>query len=308
VRPRDAVAETERVLAAAGVPDPRTDAEILVAEVHGVPRSALFVPDGELSAAARARLQTLVERRRAREPLQYVLGEWGFRRLTLAVDRRALIPRPETEILVERCLALLRDVAEPRVLDVGVGSGAMALALADERPDARVVAADASADALALARENARRTGLVGRVELVHGRLFAGLAGPFDLVASNPPYVSEAELPSLEPEVRDWEPREALVGEGVTEAIAAGAREVLAPGGAVVLETAGGRAGEVAALLQGLGYDGVRVTPDLTGTGRIAEGRLLVTDRGVIMEEGEPRAVFEDPQHERTQAFFSRVP
>ena len=274
MRPRDAVAETERALSAAGVPDPRADAEILVAEVHGVPRSALFAPDGELSAAARDRLEALVERRRAREPLQYVLGEWGFRRLTLAVDRRALIPRPETEILVERCLALLRDVTEPRVLDVGVGSGAIALALADERPDARVVAVDASADALALARENAQRTGLADRVDLVHGHLLGGLSGPFDLVAANPPYVSEDELPGLEPEVRDWEPREALVGEGVTEAIAADAREVLAPGGAVVLETAGGRAGEVAALLEGLGYGAVGVTPDLTGTGRIAEGRI----------------------------------
>ena len=272
MRPRDAVAETERALAAAGVPDARTDAEILVAEVHGVPRSALFVPDGELSAAARARLETLVERRRAREPLQYVLGEWGFRRLTLAVDRRALIPRPETELLVERCLALLRDVTGPRVLDVGVGSGAIALAFADERPDARIVAVDASADALALARENAERTGLAGRVELVHGHLLAGLAGPFDLVASNPPYVSEDELPGLEPEVRDWEPREALVGEGVTEAIAADAREVLAPGGAIVLETAGGRAGEVAVLLDRLGYEDVRVTDDLTGIGRVVEG------------------------------------
>ena len=151
-----------------------------------------------------------------------------------------------------------------------------AAAAPDERPDAQLVAVDASADALALARENAERTGLAGRVELVHGHLFAGLAGPFDLVASNPPYVSAAELPGLEPEVRDWEPREALVGEGVTEAIAAGAREVLAPGGTLVLEMAGGKAGEVAALLEGLGYRGVLVTPDLTGVPRIAEGRVTL--------------------------------
>jgi release factor glutamine methyltransferase len=281
------VTATERALAVAGVPDPRTDAEILVAEVHGVSRSALHVPDGELSAAALARLEALVERRRRREPLQYVLGEWGFRRLTLTVDRRALIPRPETEILVERGLALLAGVPGPRVLDVGVGSGAIALALVDERPDARILAADASVDALSLARENAERTGLAGRVELVHGNLFAGLAGPFDLVVSNPPYVSEAELPTLEPEVRDWEPREALVGEGITEAIAAGARDVLVPGGAVVLETARGRAGEVATLLECLGYRDVLVTPDLTGVPRIAEGRLTVA-RTHTSREGEP--------------------
>jgi len=274
VRPPQAVADVERVLAGAGVPDPRVDAEILVAEVHGVPRSSLFVPNGELSAAALARLEELVARRRRREPLQYVLGEWGFRRLTLAVDRRALIPRPETEVLVERCLALVAEIAEPRILDVGVGSGAIALALAGERPDARVTAVDASADALSLARENAERTGLAGRVELVHGDLFAGLEDPFDLVASNPPYVAEAELATLEPEVRDWEPREALVGEGVTEAIAVGARDRLAPGGALALETAGQKAGEVAGLLRRLGYAEIRVTRDLAGIERIAEGRL----------------------------------
>jgi release factor glutamine methyltransferase len=274
VRPPDAVERVTATLADAGVPDPRTDAEILVAEVHGVSRSALFVPDGELSAAAQARLEELVARRRRREPLQYVLGEWGFRRLTLTVDRRALIPRPETEVLVERCLALVAGVPEPRILDVGVGSGAIALALAEERPDARIIAVDASPDALSLARENAERTGLAGRVELVHGDLFAGLTGPFDLVASNPPYVSEAELPALEPEVRDWEPRQALVGEGITEAVADGAREVLAPGGALVLETAGGIASDVAAYLARLGYVDVRASPDLTGTARIAEGRL----------------------------------
>jgi release factor glutamine methyltransferase len=274
VRPALAVERVAATLAEAGVPDPRVDAEILVADVHGVPRSALFVPNGELSAGALGRLEALVARRRRREPLQYVLGEWGFRRLTLAVDRRALIPRPETEVLVERCLALVAGTAEPRVLDVGVGSGAIALALADERPDARVTAVDASADALALARENAERTGLAGRVELVHGNLFAGLAGPFDLVASNPPYVTESELATLEPEVRDWEPRNALVGEGVTEAIASGARGRLVPGGALAFETAGGNAGDVAALLRRLGYAETRVTPDLTGTERVAEGRL----------------------------------
>ncbi len=277
MRPPQAVARVAATLAEAGVLDPRVDAEILVAEVHGVPRSALFVPDGELSAVAVARLEELVARRRRREPLQYILGEWGFRRLTLTVDRRALIPRPETEVLVERCLALVAEIAEPRILDVGVGSGAIALALADERPDALITAVDASVDALALARENAERTGLAGRVELVRGDLFAGVAGPFDLVVSNPPYVAESELPTLEPEVRDWEPREALVGEGVTEAIAAGAREVLVPGGALVLETGGGKAGEAVGLLDQLGYVEVRVTADLTGLTRIAEGKVEET-------------------------------
>jgi release factor glutamine methyltransferase len=268
---REAVRDVAGELATAGVPDPRTDAEHLVAHVLGVARSSL---DGTpLSAQDATRLRALVARRAAREPLQYIVGEWGFRRLTLTTDPRALIPRPETEVVVERCLALLDGVPEPRVLDVGTGSGAIALALADERPDAHVVAVDSSAAALDLARANAERTGVAARVELRQGNLLDGLDGPFDLVVSNPPYVAEDELIALEPEVRDWEPRDALVADGHTEAIASDARSVLRPGGALVLEVAAGKAGELAALLAGLGYAEVRVTPDLAGLERVVEGR-----------------------------------
>src|SRR5262249_46066548 len=145
-----------------------------------------------------------------REPLAYVLGEWGFRRLTLRCDERALVPRPETEVVVERCIELLRGASAPRVLDVGTGTGAIALAIADEVPGATVVATDASPEALSLARENAARSGV--HVELVLQDLSEGLSpGPFDLVVSNPPYVLASELDALEPEVRDWEPREALL-------------------------------------------------------------------------------------------------
>ena len=151
-------------------------------------------------------------RRAAREPLAYVLGEWGFRRLTLSVDPRVLIPRPETEVLVERCLELIADLAEPRVLDVGVGSGAIALAIADEHPGARVVATDSSSDALAVAAENAARTGLP--VELVEGELFAGLDGPFDLVVANPPYVAPGDIDALPPEVGDTSREQALIESG----------------------------------------------------------------------------------------------
>ena len=170
----DAVSAVARELAAARVPDPRTDAELLVAHVLGTTRSRLYVSADVVDARRRAQLRSLVERRSRREPLAYLVQEWGFRRLTLAVDRRVLVPRPETEIVVERCLALLAPVAAPRVLDVGTGSGAIALALADELPAAQVVATDASAQALAVARENVRRSGLVERVELIHGDLFAG--------------------------------------------------------------------------------------------------------------------------------------
>jgi release factor glutamine methyltransferase len=250
VRPLEAVRAVGRELAAAGVPDARADAEILVAHVLGHSRSSLYAVEGDLDEAQLLRLRSLVERRRDREPLQYVLGEWGFRRLTLAVDRRVLCPRPETEVVVERCLERLRDLTQPCVVGV-----------------------DASEDALAVARENARRTGLERRVELVRGDLFAGLDGPFDLVVSNPPYVRADELPGLEPEVREHEPRAALVATGVTEAIALGARDVLEPGGWLVLECGDGQEDDVARLLRSLGYDEITATPDLRGVPRVVEGR-----------------------------------
>jgi release factor glutamine methyltransferase len=281
MRPPDAVAEVERGLASAGVPDARTDAELLVAHVAGVGRAAVYVLDRPLAERELRRLRTLADRRRSREPLQHVLGEWGFRRLTLSVDRRALVPRPETETVVERCLALLAGVVSPRVLDVGTGSGAIALSLADEHPGAHVVAADSSPDALALAAENVRRTGLGDRVELAHADvassglvLALGAGAPFDLVVSNPPYVAVEELAALEPEVRDHEPRGALVGPGVTEAVARAARGVLRDGGRVVLEVGDGQAPGVASLLASIGYDDVAVTPDLAGVDRVVDARL----------------------------------
>lgn len=266
-----AAREVERELSSAGVPAPRTDAELLVAHVLRTPRAALA--GAEVDAADVPLLRTLVERRRSREPLQHVLGEWGFRRLVLAVDRRALVPRPETEIVVGRCLELLSSVAKPRVLDVGTGSGAIALALADELAEASVVATDAFAEALALARENAARTGLEGRLELREGDLFAGASGPFHLVVSNPPYVLEEEVADLEPEVRDHDPSQALLAAGLTERIVAAAGAVLVPGGWLVLEVGAGQAGAVAGLLAAHRYRETRVGRDLAGIERVVEGR-----------------------------------
>jgi release factor glutamine methyltransferase len=272
VTSRDALREAEERLANAGVDSPRVDAEFLLAHMLATTRSELHANSRrELTEDEAAALERLVARRAAREPLAYVLGEWGFRRLTLKVDSRVLVPRPETEVVVERCLARIAGLPEPRVLDVGTGSGAIALAIADEHPGARVTAIDASKDALAVARENAARTGLA--VELERRDLFEGLPeGPWDLVVSNPPYIHDGELEGLEPEVRDWEPRAAVVGAGTTEGVATAARSVLRPGGALVLETAGGRAEEVAGRLRQLGYVDVRVTDDLTGRSRVAEG------------------------------------
>jgi len=259
-------------LSRAGCESAHVDAEILLAHVLETTRSALRADTRrELDDAASDELDRLLARRERREPLAYVLGEWGFRRLTLNVDARVLVPRHETEIVVERCLARIAGVTRPRVLDVGTGSGAIALAIADEAPGTRVTAMDASQDALDVARENSSRTGLT--VEVVHGDLFDGLPdGPWDLVVSNPPYVRPHEIDALEPEVRDWEPRAALVGEGATEAVARAAVSVLRSGGALVLETADGDNGRVADLLHRLGYVELETTSDLAGRDRAVEG------------------------------------
>jgi len=257
VTAREAIAEAERRLGAAGVDTPRVDAELLVAHLLGVSRTQVFADlDREVAG-----LEPLLARRESREPLAYVLGEWGFRRLILKTDARALVPRPETEILVERALALLDGMRSPRVLDVGVGSGAIALALKDERPDAHVTGVDESRDALALARENANR--LVLDVELREGGIETSADG-WDLVVSNPPYVDTLE--GLQPELRH-EPEIALVGAGLHERIAEAARTR-----ALALEVGAGQAERVAAALEASAYRNVKITRDLSGMERVVEG------------------------------------
>ena len=256
MRARDALREAESRLAAAGVETPRVDAEWLVAHALGTTRSGVY---GRLDDDVE--LDGLLERRERREPLAYVLGEWGLRRLTLKTDARALVPRPETEIVVERALALIAGVQRPRVLDIGVGSGAIALSLKDERPDAHVVGVDVSPDALSLARENAVRLQL--DVELRDGDESAAAEG-WDLVVSNPPYVES--LIGLQPELQH-EPRVALLGDGFHERIAETANAQ-----AVVLEVGDGQAGAVAAALIERGWRDVSVTLDLAGAERVVEG------------------------------------
>ena len=255
---REALAAAEQRLAAAGVDSPRVDAELLVAHVVGTTRSGVYADlDREVDGA----LEPLLARRIEREPLAYVLGEWGFRRLTLKTDARALVPRPETEIVVERALALIGGIPAPRVLDLGVGSGAIALALKDECPAAEVVGVDVSHDALSLARENAALLGL--DVELREGGIESAADG-WDLVASNPPYVDT--LDGLQPELQH-EPVRALVGEGFHERIAATAQTRF-----LVLEVGDGQADEVAGVLSAAGYRAVTITRDLAGTPRVVDG------------------------------------
>lgn len=272
--PREGLAWAAGRLEQAGVDSPRVDAELLLGHSLGLSRSELYAEaEQSLSEEEETRFRGLVERRARREPAAYILGEWGFRRLVLAVDPRALVPRPETEVVVERCLAHLRGLESPRVLDVGTGTGAIALALADEHPGARIVATDISAEALALAAQNRAELGLEDRVELVHGHLDAHLPGPFELVVSNPPYVHPDEFDSLQPEIRLYEPREAVIGVGTHAAIARRSRELLRPGGWLVFECGDGQAAEVSETLRSLGYEDVAASPDLTGRDRVVEGR-----------------------------------
>src|SRR5262245_23833822 len=202
---REALAASVDALAAAGVEEARLDAELLLGEAMGCGRAALVAdPEAEVPAPAARAFGEMVRRRLRREPVAYILGRKGFRHIELEVDRRVLIPRPETELLVE--LAVERNAR--RVLDVGTGSGAIALAVANELPDCEVVATDTSPGALEVARANAARLGLDQRVTFVEGTL---PEGEFDLVLANLPYVPEGDWRGLQPEVRDWEPREALL-------------------------------------------------------------------------------------------------
>jgi release factor glutamine methyltransferase len=272
----EALAHGTHVLAEAGIDTARLESELLLARAcDDCARALLYMElQRELAPAAREAYESLLARRATREPLAYILGHWGFRRLTLKTDKRALVPRPETEIVVERALEHLRGMNAPRVLDVGTGTGAIALAIIDEDPDAVVTAIDVSEDALALARENADIVGVNGRLRVLEHDLTQGLGNDaFDLVVSNPPYIEPEDIDTLQPEVRDWEPRIALVAHGATEAVARAATAALRPGGWVVLEIAENQAQRVTALLRELGYEDVHVSPDMAGRDRVIEAR-----------------------------------
>jgi release factor glutamine methyltransferase len=270
---REALDAAVGALAAAAVETPRLDAELLLAEATGRDRASLAAdPQADVDAASARAFGAMVRRRVAREPVAYILGRKGFRRIEVGVDSRALIPRPETELLVELAL----ELRPRRVLDAGTGSGAIALAVADELPEAELVATDTSLEALALAHANRDRLGLGRRIRLAHAPLPPGERPRFDLVLANLPYVSEAEWPRLEPEITRFEPREALVAgptgleaiESLLGAIALAELETHAVG----LEVGAGQAGEVAGLTRRAGFERVRVLADLAGIERVVLG------------------------------------
>jgi release factor glutamine methyltransferase len=276
---RDALAAAVDALSAAGCDTARLDAEIMLGQATGWDRARLAAePEARLPVGASREFGEMVRRRVRREPIAYIVGRKGFRRVELLVDRRVLIPRPETEMLVE----LAVELQPSHVLDVGTGSGAIALAVADEIAETRVTAVDTSFDAVRVAQANTERLGLGDRVDVV-------LRGPsslrgaelddhaFELLVANLPYVSEEEWEDLAPEIREFEPREAVVsGPTGLEAIAALTEELLglAPRPHVVaLEVGASQAEAVSDLVRAAGYADVEVRKDLAGHDRVVMGR-----------------------------------
>ena len=267
-----------------GVETGRLDAEWLLAAALGVDRLQLYLKyDRPLSSEEREAFKLLLRRRAGREPLQYIIGRTGFRELELQTDPRVLIPRPETEVLVQEVLDWASAGAES-VWDMGTGAGAVVLSLAAEGTWTRLVATDVSPEALSVAADNAERYDLGGHVEFREGSLFEPLeeGERFDVIVSNPPYIAEGEKGELQPEVRDWEPPEALFagedGLDVIRQLVAGAPKHLLSGGLLALECGLGQAEGIAADVQATGaFGAVRIRADLTG-----RPRFVTAERGAV--------------------------
>jgi release factor glutamine methyltransferase len=277
--PRDLAAEIAARFTAAGIEGARSEAWLLLAAVTGRERAALIAGGRDtLSAGQEARLDALVRRRVAREPVAYLRGEKEFWSLRFEVGPGVLIPRPETETVVEAVLARLPDGQRPlRLLDLGVGSGCLLLALLSELPRATGLGVDESGGALAIAGRNAERLGLAARAHFRPGYWGEGLAGAFDVIVSNPPYVAEADWYGLQPEIRDFEPKAALVagpdGLAAYRALAPDCARLLAPGGLCALEIGFGQGDAVAALLAAQSLTVIKRPRDLAGIERCVLAR-----------------------------------
>lgn len=274
---------TATAMLSRGSDSPRLDAELLLEHVTGLPRTQFHTyPERQLPPQAGWSFQQLVKRRMQGEPIAYIRGHQEFWSLLFEVSPAVLIPRPETELVVERALEHLDTASERRVLDLGTGSGAIALAIASERPQARVVATDLSPEALALATRNAARL-QTSHVRFVQSNWYAALkdeAEGFDVIVSNPPYIASDD-PDLHPLVRRYEPTAALIpgpsGVESIKLIVAGAPQHLAAGGWLILEHGWKQSTYVRDLLVRAGFAHVRSHADLAGHERVTEGQLLAT-------------------------------
>jgi len=264
-----------------GLDNPRLEAEVLLAHLLGIDRMGLYLNyDRPLKEEERVVYREMIQRRMAGEPTAYIVGSKEFWSLRFAVSPECLIPRPETEHLVEEAVRIGKDIEPPlRILEIGQGCGAVAIALATELDQAEIVATDISPGACSLARENAERHGVQGRLRVVLGDLFPVGEKPFGLICSNPPYIRTAEVLHLAPEVRDHEPLTALDGgeDGLCffRLIAQGASAFLAAGGWLLLEMGQGQAPQVATILQEQGFTQIDLIPDHAGIKRVIKAQWL---------------------------------
>jgi release factor glutamine methyltransferase len=270
--------KARRTLEASGVDLPVFDARLLLEAATGVSRLDILTdPHRAIAVEEGARLDALVARRAAREPIAYILGKKAFYALDFAVGPAVLTPRPDTEMVVEAALAALPEGRPADILDLGVGSGAILLSILSARAEATGIGVDASPDALVFAQSNAAALGLSGRATFLHGDWGAGVSGPFDLIVSNPPYIPSGDIAGLEPEVSVHEPRLAL--DGGSDGLEAYRRlwpdvaRLLKPAGRFCVEIGAGQGPDVSALARASGLEVEAIKPDLAGIGRVVLGR-----------------------------------
>ena len=270
----DLLAEGARALAAAGITEPRRDAALLLGEVLNRDRSFMIAhPEHSVAADQLQKFREFIARRASGEPLQYITAHQEFFKLDFAVTPDVLIPRPETEAIVELALEILRPDQSARLLDIGAGSGCLAISILKELPNPRAVATDISASALKVARRNAERHGVTDRLRLIESDLFSAMASDdvFDLLVSNPPYVPEADLKSLQPEVQ-YEPAAALAGgvDGLAtiRRILRDAPRLLCAGGYLIFEIGFGQSESVGALVGARDWQMIEIRRDLQGIPR----------------------------------------
>jgi len=274
------IKKTTDFFAQKGVESPRLNAELLIGHALGLKRMQLYIQfERPLTEAELDKIRPLVRRRGQREPLQYIIGTTDFSGLVLKTDRRALIPRPETERLIEIVIERI-TVSPTRILDLGTGTGAIALALAQKFPEAQITAVDRDAGALALASENAQASGLHERVTLIESNWFSAVPSEsrFELIVANPPYLTTAEVTEAATEVRDYEPHSALASgiDGLDDLrqILRGAPAFLTENGLLAMETGIAQHATLRALATERGFDTIESLPDLTGRDRFILARL----------------------------------